>query len=506
MNDKEFKLNQIRKLKKNTVTSLIYQVVSILSGFILPRLILQYYGSEVNGVVSSVTQFLSIISLCECGVGAVVQSALYKPLANNDILEISKIYASSNRFFRRVAYILIVYIVVLIGVFPFINDGGYDFRFTATLILSIAIGTLAQYYLGITYQLILNAAQLVYIQMIVRTVCIIINVIASVLLIINGSSIQLVKLMSSLIFLVQPLFYVIVVKKKYRIVKNIKYSDEPIKQKWNGMAQHIATVVFENTSVLILTVMSTLENVSIYGVYHLVTNGLKLFFTSLTIGMKSYLGDLFAREETNRLNQTFDKFEWLMHTGSTLFFTVAGILIVPFVKVYTFGIDDAEYVQPIFALCMCVVTAIYTIRLPYNYMIQSAGHFKQTQSSAIIEAILNICTSIVFVKLFGLIGVGVSAVVAMIYRTAYFILYLSRHILHRDIKKTMKNIFVDIFSCVIMVTSTTWITLNSITYFGWSVMAFEVFAICAIEVLMINTFFYKENIKGIFKNRRTLVQ
>lgn len=496
-------MNQIKKLKMNTITSLMYQVVSIVSGFILPRLILQYYGSGVNGVVSSVTQFLSIISLCECGVGAVVQSALYKPLANNDIPEISKIYASSNRFFRRVAYILIAYIVVLIGVFPFINDGGYDFRFTATLILSIAIGSLAQYYLGITYQLILNAAQMVYIQMIVRAVCIVMNVIASMFLIINGSSIQLVKLVSSLIFIVQPLFYVVVVKKKYKIDKNIKYSDEPIKQKWNGMAQHISNVVFENTSVLILTVMSTLENVSIYGVYHLVTNGLKLFFTSMTIGMKSYLGDLFARKETNVLNKAFDKFEWLMHTGSTLIFTVAGILIVPFVKVYTFGVNDAEYVQPIFALCMCVATAIYTIRLPYSYMIQAAGHFKQTQSSAIIEAILNIITSIVFVKLFGLVGVGVSAVVAMIYRTVYFIIYLSSHILHRDISKTMKNIFVDILSCVVMVASTTWITLNNVTYFSWIVMAIEVFTICAVEMLLMNLVFYKDNITGFFKRGRS---
>lgn len=491
-------MNQITKLKINTVTSLIYQVVSIVAGFILPKLILQYYGSDVNGVVSSVTQFLSIVSLCECGVGAVVQSALYKPLSSNNVSEMSKIYISSSRFFRNVIYILIVYIIVLIGVFPYINNGSFDFRFTATLILSIAIGTLAQYYVGITYQLILNAAQLVYIQMIVRTLGIVINVIVCVLLIISGSSIQLIKLISSLVFLVQPLFYVIIVKNKYKIDKKIQYTDEPIKQKWNGMAQHIATVVFENTSVLILTVMSTFENVSIYGVYHLVTNGLKLFFTSLTNGMKSYLGDLFARKEIDLLNQTFNKFEWLMHTCSTLIFTVAGVLIVPFVKVYTLGINDAEYIQPIFALCMCAATAIYTIRIPYNYMIQSAGHFKQTQSSAIIEAILNIFISVVFVRFFGLIGVGISAVVAMIYRTTYFMLYLSRHILHRGISKAIKNILVDIFSCTIMITSTIWITLTNITYFSWFVMAIKVFAICAAEVLLINIVFYKENVRGIF--------
>ena len=159
-------------------------------------------------------------------------------------------------------------------------------------------------------------------------------------------------------------------------------------------------------------------------------------------------------------------------------------------------------IQPVFALCMCVATAIYTIRLPYNFMIQSAGHFKQTQSSAIIEAVLNICTSIVFVKLFGLIGVGVSALVAMVYRTAYFILYLSRHILHRGISKTMKNILVDILSCIIMVTSTMWVTLTNITYLSWIVMAIKVFAICAVEVLLINLVIYRNNITGFFKRRR----
>lgn len=496
-------MNQIKKLKMNTLTSFMYQAISIVSGFILPRLIMQYYGSNINGVVSSITQFLSIISLCECGVGAVVQSALYKPLANNDLPEISKIYVSSNRFFRRVAYILIAYVSVLIVIFPFINDGGYDFWFTTALILSIAIKTLAQYYLGITYQLILNAAQLTYIQMIVRTVCIIINVAASVVIITNGASIQLVKLVSSLIFLVQPLFYMMVVKNKYKIDKKITYTDEPIKQKWNGLAQHIATVVFENTSVLILTVMSTLENVSIYGVYHLVTNGLKLFFTSLTIGMKSFLGDLFARNETARLNKTFDKFEWLMHTGSTLIFTVAGILIVPFVKVYTFGINDAEYIQPAFALFICVASAIYTIRLPYNYMIQSAGHFKQTQNSAIIEAVLNIFTSIVIVNFFGLIGVGVAAAVAMIYRTVYFMIYLSHHILRRNITKAIRNVFVDILSCVIMIVSTMWLKLGNTTYISWIVLAMEVFVICAIEALLINLVFYRNNIRNFICTKRT---
>lgn len=495
-------MNQTKKLKMNTVTSLLYQIVSIAGGFILPRLILEYYGSSVNGVVSSITQFLSIISLCECGVGAVVQSALYKPIADNDISAISKIYVSSSRFFSRVACIMLIYISILIFIFPHINDGGYDFQYTTTLIVVIAIGTIAQYYLGITYQLILNAAQMIYIQMVVRTICIIVNVVVSIIFITNGAGIHIVKLISSMVFLIQPLFFMWIVNRKYEINKKIVYSEEPIKQKWNGMAQHIATVVFENTSVLILTVMSTLANVSVYGVYHLVTNGLKLFFISLTIGIRSYLGDLFARGETISLNKAFDKFEWLIHTSSTLIYTVAAILIVPFVRVYTLGINDAEYIQPVFATFMCFAMAVYSIRLPYNYMIQSAGHFKQTQRSAVIEAILNIVVSVVFVKMFGLVGVSVAAAVAMIYRTVYFVWYLSRNILKRSKVKFLKNILVDIVTCFVMVISTKWLNMGRVAYFAWIIMSTKVFVFCAAETFLINLIFYRQNIKECFHIRR----
>lgn len=89
------------KLMLNSASSLIYQMITIVCGFILPRFFLSFYGSAVNGLISSITQFLGFISLAECGVGAVVQSALYKPLANNDMQEVSKIMKSADRFSKE---------------------------------------------------------------------------------------------------------------------------------------------------------------------------------------------------------------------------------------------------------------------------------------------------------------------------------------------------------------------------------------------------------------------
>ena len=45
---------------KNMVASLLLQVIVLLSGLILPRFILEAYGSSVNGMITSVNQFFNI--------------------------------------------------------------------------------------------------------------------------------------------------------------------------------------------------------------------------------------------------------------------------------------------------------------------------------------------------------------------------------------------------------------------------------------------------------------
>lgn len=77
-------------LFRNTISGLLLQVVTVLCGFILPRAILKIYGSGVNGLINSITQFLQMIAFAELGMGAVAQSALYKPLAEKTTKKLAK--------------------------------------------------------------------------------------------------------------------------------------------------------------------------------------------------------------------------------------------------------------------------------------------------------------------------------------------------------------------------------------------------------------------------------
>ena len=68
----------------NTLASLANQVIVVICGFILPQLILNYYGSSVNGLIQSITQFIGLVGIFDAGMGVVIEACLYKPLAEGD--------------------------------------------------------------------------------------------------------------------------------------------------------------------------------------------------------------------------------------------------------------------------------------------------------------------------------------------------------------------------------------------------------------------------------------
>lgn len=486
-----------KRLLWNTSTSLVYQIITIICGLILPRLILNGFGSDVNGLVNSIKQFLTVISFLELGVGAVVQSALYKPLAENNTVKLSQTVTSANKFFRKIALILLVYILVLLIFYPKIVNAEFGYVYTDTLILAISIGSLVQYYFGIVDMLFLNAAQRGYVQYIPQSISIILNTIISYFLIDCGASIQTIKFVSSLIYLARPIVLRIYIKKHFSLNYHEKYSKEPIKQKWNGVAQHIAAIVLDGTDIIVLSTFSTLSNVSVYSVYYMIISGVKQLFMSLTNGFQSLIGELWAKKELKELNATFGWFEWLIHTGTVFFFGCTGSLMIPFVQVYTKGITDANYIQPLFAVLITVANAGHCLRLPYNIMILAGGHYKQTQSNYIVAAIINIVISIIIVKQWGLIGVAIGTLIAMLYQTIWMAIYDSRNLIQWPLKNFFKQCIVDLLTAVIAALISTKFHLVREEYFYWFLLALKTATVWGIVIIVVNCVFYKEQIEKI---------
>lgn len=491
-------MDRKKLLALNTSSSLIFQITTIICGFIVPRLILQTYGSEVNGLINSITQFLAIIAFLELGVGAVIQSSLYKPLADKENNEISKIVVSGQKFFSRLAIILLVYVIILIVIYPIVAKSNFGFLYTATMILVVSISSFAQYYFGIVNSLLITANQRGYYSYNIQTITLILNTIACFVLIKLGASIHIVKLTTSLIYLFRPMLLSLYVKKNYNINWKIKYTGEPIKQKWNGIAQHVASVILDGTDNIVLTIFMGLEAVSIYSVYNLVVSGVKRLLLSMTNGIQSLMGEMLARDEIDKLKKFFGWVEWSIHTGTIFIFAVTSVLIVPFVEVYTSGINDANYTQPVFALLIVAANAGHCLRLPYNLMILAGGHYKQTQSNYVVASILNIVFSILLVKFLGLVGIAIGTLIAMLYQTIWMAIYDSKNFIKWPIRNFVKQFLIDFVTAIMIILIGKIISINHITWAGWIFYAIKVSLIAVVFILLINFIFYRPYIIKMF--------
>ena len=496
-------MNRRKKFIYNSFSSLIKQLIGLLSTLILPRMMLVAYGSEVNGLVSSIGQFLALISLFDAGMGVVIEASLYKPLALKDNLEINRVLSSGKRFYNKVVLLLLFYVVAISLFYPTFTEKNFSFLYIFILIWAISINLFGQYYFGVLNGVLISADQKSYIFNWVYTFATLANTVLSVFLIKIGASIHIVELVSSIVFLIRPLLLAVYVKRNYNINWSEKYDGEPIKQKWNGFTQHLATIVVGNTDVVVLTFFASIKDISIYTIYIIVVNGLKELVASSMGGVKSIFGDMLAKKERQKLFVFFQAVEFVSHWLVMFIYTASAILIVPFVSVYTKGIHDANYINIMFGVLISLAYATYCLRIPYNTLIMSAGHFKETQNSALVEATVNIVISVLLVFKFGLVGVAMGTLCAMIYRLFSLSLYANKKILQKNNFYTIKLFIFDILYfvfCNIVFKKLSVTICNS--YLDWLLLSLKTGVMTFAIMTILVSLFFRGEIKLLYNYKK----
>ncbi len=500
-------MNRSKKAALNLSSQLILQLVTAVCGFIVPKLILESFGSELNGITTSIAQFLGIISLMESGFGAVAKSAFYKFLAKDDNNGISGVYNATESFFHKVAYVFIAYCVVLAFMFPYIKDTGYSFFFVFSLVLIIGISSFVQYYFGMSYTILLNADQNGYISAFLQVLSVVLNAVLTVILLRLGASIHIVKLVSAIVLFIRPIAINIYCRARYSIDRKVPQDSKSVAQKWDNFGQSIALYVHTKTSYLIITFFLDFVEVSIYSVYSLITTSLSAVITSISTGFVSGLGNIYANNEKENFREIFSLYEFVNHFVSFAFYTIALILMLPFVKVYTANIaDSAGYIMPLFGTILVIAELIYCIRLPYYYIITNAGHFKQITKSAYIEAGLNIVLSLALITYFGLTGLAVSSGIAMTYRTVFLIRYCFKNITDMGIWMPVKRILVFTATAVLAIIASGLIKFVPIDFIQWFIYAVIIGVIVVGIFGIASLVFFMEDIKTLLQKLRNVVK
>ena len=259
----------------NTAAGLLYELTAVICGFVLPRLVLNTFGSDYNGITSAISQFLGYVALLKAGIGGVTKAALYKPLVQEDVSGISAVVNATNEFLRKVAVIFSISLILFATIYPVFVRENFAWLFTFSLVLIIGISTFVQYFFGLTFQLLLNADQRQCVISFVQIGTTILNTIIAAVLINAGATIHAVKLASSLVFCMNPLVINLYARRRYKIDRHVAPNREAIKDRWDCFGLQVANFVNSNTDMFILTIFTNVYEVSVYTVYYMVTSGIQ---------------------------------------------------------------------------------------------------------------------------------------------------------------------------------------------------------------------------------------
>ncbi len=498
------------KIKKNTtiiniIASILLQLITIIYGFLIPKIIISYFGSEVNGLVSSISQLLSYIALIEGGITAIVIARLYNPLTNNNTKEISSIIATGSKFFHRIGLLFAAYSIILAAISPLLySNYGFSSQYTFTLTLILSIGSLTQYTTSLSLKCLLQADKKMYYISITQILIIVLNIVFAVLSIKIYPSIHLFKFLTGITYLVQPIMYKSYAAKRYRLDKKSKTDSKLLKERWNGFANNLAYFIHSSTDITILTFASNLVTVSVYGVYALVTSGLKSIIGAINTGSFASIGHLYAQKNIKRLQEKFDIYEFIYLLILFISFTVAALLITPFVFLYIGNNDiNSPYTQYLFGYLIVIAAVLDLAKVPHVNLAYAANKFKELTIPCFIEAIINITVSIILVIKLGLVGVAIGTICAMTYRIIYQIHFTS--ILTGRAEKKFYKVFIA-FSCIASVAAYLCtllypINTNNLTVYGWIMHAIVYCIIVSTTLITASLALFREQVLKIIKGK-----
>jgi O-antigen/teichoic acid export membrane protein len=423
---------------KNIFWGVFGQAVTMIIGLILPRLRIVSFGSEVNGLLSSVQQVYVYFALLEAGVGATSLQALYGPVARDDKDAINGVLSATHSYYRRTGIIYLLAVFAFAAIYPLTLNSTVDPLTIVLVILLNGLGNVLAYFFQGKYKILLQAEGKKYIITNLTTAVTTLSGLAKVVLIFILPNVVLLQAVYSLFSLLQVLYFWLYIRRHYKWVNlKVPKNTEALAQKKSALTHQISQLIFNNTSVLILTYFCGLKVVSVYALYCLVYDMISTLISNVNEGFSFKLGQLF-NSDRRRFDKMFAVYERFYISLSFALYTVSFLLIPSFIALYTEGVTDINYVLPVLPLLFTIIKILVSGRATSGFVASYAGHFKLTENRAIIEAVINIVVSIVCVNFWGIYGVLIGTIVALLYRANDMIIYCNNKILKRSNWETYK--------------------------------------------------------------------
>lgn len=497
------------KILKNFLWYGVLQIVNILVGFVLPRLYLKIFGSEVNGVISTINNFISYFAYVEAGLGLTLMYSLFKPLAEKNYDSINNVVTTAKKSYFKISAIYFCLVVGLTIIFPLLSkDTTLSFIEFALLILVIGLYGALDYFFMAKYRVLLTADQKEYVISIAMAIAQLVRFILTFLLLqIDGISVVLAKCAPIITIFLRTLILKVYVKKKYPQVtfKSTGVEKIDIKNNYNALLMQIGISLNISFPAIIVSQISGYMNSSVFSVYHFVVSTVISLISIFSSGIAPTLGKKMSRGEN--VTNAFEEYSHFINIIIQTLFVVTIILFVPFIKIYTSVVSDIEYVNLNYAILFVIFGVTYASRIPYTAVINASGLYKENQIHSIINIAFLIISSIILTYFFAIVGALIAAIITAIHRNISMLFVCKNKIKFNWFKILFNQIFSIAIVILVHILINYVIDINVlINDFGKLFIAGIIGLLCsAIIVVLINVLLDMKSSKSLFKRVKKII-
>lgn len=493
------------KVLKNTLWEMGYYLIVILLGFLAPRFIILVYGSEVNGLSSTITQILNILLLLQSGATSATVYSLYKPIAENNHKAICDNLSIAEKSFRRIAVVFLGIMTIASVASTFLINTSLKKRDICIAFLLMGLKSFFDLYYTSKFRIIFTAYQekyIISISTLIEQIVYYCLVFISIYLNIHYIFMYVWFTLGCVIKIICLLiFYKKLHNNIHTNIRNLNKGR--IGNRNYALANEVSHSIVASSPMIILSFLYGLMEVSVYSVYALVNSAIVLFTTALYSAFAPSFGNLYAHDNKEASAKVFRIFQFVFNIFNTFMMMCMMTLILPFVYIYTKGADDIQYINVILAVLLSFNGLVFTYRIPYNVIVSSCGFFKETWKQPVISAVISILLSVVL----GVVNYAYILVGPIVfYLGNYFYQYFKLNSLvpYMITKDTFIMFGISIIGFILSYLTTVSLSYEC-TAISFIVRAIITVIICALYMLVMSGLFLRKNISETLNYANRLI-
>lgn len=417
----------------NALFSIVNMAISSILSLLMTRVVLVYLGSDYNGLNSTISQFLSVLMLFESGFTLAALVKLFKPYDQRDYAEVNRILSKSRKVLMRIGIAMLLVGTGCAAVYALFIHSNVKYAVIVAMFFFSVAATAFNFAYTYKFRLVYQLTQQEYIIHIVSLVQYMVMYYGMMLIVRYAKNIVYARAFYLLINILGGMAIRLIAKHKFSFVSfHAPCEDVRVDGTKDLFVSKIVGVLYSSLTVFYMSIFVGTVQTSVYAVYNSVVSIISNFANTTLMAPQNSLGQIINTEK-GHAKDIIREYEYTTILVAAILFSTTLALIMPFVRLYTAQINDANYIQPNIAILLVLISVLQIIHIPSGRCIELSGDFSAVKKIQLTTFVLLALLSILGAWLFGLIGLLMAKLITNIILATMEIYYAHTVILESNV-------------------------------------------------------------------------